>query len=127
MPEGPSIVILKEQVQNFAGRKVLEVRVSRIAHPLTPIHILELTGNMTSSQIDALASPMKATMHAEEVPRPSAIKIRFKKSTIFAKPADGGTATAAMSSQLPIRLSPGSEKRKAAEDMGFKMGAACCK
>ena len=77
---------------------------------------------MTSSQIDALASPMKATMHAEEVPRPSAIKIRFKKSTIFAKPADGGTATAAMSSQLPIRLSPGSEKRKAAEDMGFEIG-----
>jgi hypothetical protein len=77
---------------------------------------------MTSSQIDALVSPMEATMHAEEVPQPSSIKIRFKKGTIFARPADGGTATAAMSSQLPIRLSPGSEKRKVAEGMGFEIG-----
>lgn len=60
-------------------------------------------------------------MLAEAVPRPSNIKIKFKKGAMFADPSDKSAAINAMVSQLPIRPSPGSEKkRKAAEDTGFE-------
>ena len=76
---------------------------------------------MSSSQINALASTMEGILQAE-VPQPSNIKIRFKKGAMLAKPGDKSAAVNAMASQLPIRLSPESEKkRKVAEGMDFEI------
>ena len=76
---------------------------------------------MTGLQIDALTSPMEgAKQYAEEVPQLSSIKIRFKKGAIFAKPGDESTAVDIMAARLLISLSPGSEKKKTAECMGFE-------
>jgi hypothetical protein len=63
---------------------------------------------------------MEGAMHAEEVPQPSNIKIRFKKGAKFAKPDDESAAVDAVAARLLISLSPGSEKKKAAEGMGFE-------
>jgi hypothetical protein len=97
-------------------------RASRIADPLTTTDILDLTGNMTGLPINALASShMEDSIQAAEVPQPSNIKIRFKKGAIFAKLGDESAAVDIMVSQLPIRLSPESEKkRKAAQGTGFE-------
>jgi hypothetical protein len=89
----------------------LLLELSKIAHPSTSIHIPKLIGNMASDQIDALSILVEAAAKVEEVPRPSHIKIRFKKGAVFAKMADGSAGE-------DIVVSPESEKkRKTTEDI----------
>ncbi len=65
---------------------------------------------MTSSQINTLEN----TVQTEDVPRPSNIKIRFKKGTVFASAANASAGEDVVISQLPIRLSPENEKKRKA-------------
>lgn len=79
---------------------------------------------MASSQIDSLAILIEAATRVEAVPQPSPsnIKIRFKKGALSPKVTDAGAGQDMAASDLSIRLSPESEKKRKAveEDTGLE-------